>query len=105
MCTAPRVEDLDLTDIDIVAVDLETYDPELKKKGSGAVRGIGKVCGIGVCTGKQTYYFPIRHQNSDKLAPKKTWDLLNKNYFKTPILKKYFITQCMMSVGFVLRLV
>ena len=46
MCTAPRVEDLDLTGVDIVAVDLETWDPELKTKGSGAVRGIGKVCGI-----------------------------------------------------------
>ena len=39
MCTAPRVEDLDLTGVDIVAVDLETWDPELKTKGSGAVRG------------------------------------------------------------------
>ena len=90
MCTAPRVEDLDLTGVDIVAVDLETWDPELKTKGSGAVRGIGKVCGIGVCTGKQTCYFPIRHKNSDKLAPKKTWDLLNKKLFQNPNIKKVF---------------
>ena len=84
MCTAPRVEDLDLTGVDIVAVDLETYDPELKTKGSGAVRGIGKVCGIGVCTGKQTCYFPIRHKNSDKLAPKETWEKLNKSTISKP---------------------
>jgi DNA polymerase I-like protein with 3'-5' exonuclease and polymerase domains len=90
MCTAPRVEDLDLTGVDIVAVDLETYDPELKTKGSGAVRGIGKVCGIGVCTGKQTYYFPIRHKNSDKLAPKETWEKLNKVLFQNPNIKKVF---------------
>jgi len=90
MCTAPRVEDLDLTGVDIVAVDLETYDPELKKKGSGAVRGIGKVCGIGVCTGKQTCYFPIRHKNSDKLAPKETWEKLNKVLFQNPNIKKVF---------------
>ena len=90
MCTAPRVEDLDLTGVDIVAVDLETYDPELKTKGSGAVRGIGKVCGIGVCTGKQTCYFPIRHKNSDKLAPKETWEKLNKVLFQNPNIKKVF---------------
>ena len=90
MCTAPRVEDLDLTDVNIVAVDLETYDPELKTKGSGAVRGIGKVCGIGVCTGKQTCYFPIRHKNSDKLAPKETWEKLNKVLFQNPNIKKVF---------------
>ena len=90
MCTAPRVEDLDLTDIDIVSVDLETYDPELKKKGSGAVRGIGKVCGIGVCTGKQTCYFPIRHESSDNLDIKETWDLLNERLFQNPKIKKVF---------------
>ena len=31
MCTAPDVNDLDLKDIDTVAVDLETYDPYLKR--------------------------------------------------------------------------
>ena len=90
MCTAPRVEDLNLIDVDTVAVDLETYDPELKKKGSGAVRGIGKVCGIAVCTGKQTCYFPIRHANSDNLEIQETWDLLNKKLFQDPKIKKVF---------------
>ena len=56
MCTPPRVEDLNLTGVDIAAVDLETYDPELKTKGSGAVREIGYVCGIGISTAKQTLY-------------------------------------------------
>ena len=32
MCTVPRLSDLDLKGIDTVAVDLETYDPELIKK-------------------------------------------------------------------------
>jgi DNA polymerase I-like protein with 3'-5' exonuclease and polymerase domains len=90
MCTAPRVEDLDLTDIEIVSVDLETYDPELKKKGSGAVRGVGKVCGIGVCTGKQTCYFPIRHKSSDNLDVQETWNLLNERLFQDPKIKKVF---------------
>ena len=90
MCTAPRVADLDLTDIDIVSVDLETYDPDLKTKGSGAVRGIGYVCGIGISTGKQTLYFPIRHAMSGNLEPKPTWEILNKKLFQNPHIKKVF---------------
>jgi len=90
MCTAPRVEDLDLTGVDIVAVDLETYDPELKTKGSGAVRGIGKVCGIGVCTGKQTCYFPIRHKKVKNIPSKEAWEYLNEKLFQNPNIKKVF---------------
>ena len=90
MCTAPEVDDLDLQGIDIVAVDLETYDPDLKTKGSGAVRNVGYVCGIGVCTGKQTLYFPIRHAMSGNLDPKNTWETLNKKLFQNSNIKKVF---------------
>jgi len=51
MCKTP--EDLDLKDIDTVAVDIETYDPNLKSKGLGAVRGDGFICGIAVATDKE----------------------------------------------------
>ena len=90
MCSAPRVEDLDLTNVDIAAVDLETYDPELKTKGSGAVREIGWVCGIGISTKKQTLYFPIRHAMSGNLEPNPTWKILNKKLFQNPNIKKVF---------------
>ncbi len=33
MCAVPQLSDLDLKGIDTVAVDLETYDPNLKQKG------------------------------------------------------------------------
>ena len=48
MCTVPQLKDLDLTDIDIVAIDLETYDPNLKTKGLGAIRKDGFVTGIAI---------------------------------------------------------
>ena len=32
MCEVPQLTDLDLTGIDTVAIDLETYDPNLKTK-------------------------------------------------------------------------
>ena len=35
----PELTELDIKDGDVVAVDLETYDPELKTHGSGAIRG------------------------------------------------------------------
>ena len=50
MCNTP--EDLNLDGIDTVAIDIETYDPNLKTKGSGAIRNDGFVCGIAVATKK-----------------------------------------------------
>ena len=54
MCEVPQLTDLDLTGIDTVAIDLETYDPNLKTKGLGAIRKDGFVCGIAIATKKQT---------------------------------------------------
>ena len=88
MCSSPKLTDLDLRGIDTVAVDLETYDPDLKNKGSGAVRGNGFVCGIAVATGKQTLYFPIKHVMTDNIPRKKAWDYLNKKLFQNPNIKK-----------------
>ena len=33
----PELYDVVIKDGDVVAVDLETYDPELKKQGSGSI--------------------------------------------------------------------
>jgi len=90
MCTVPQVEDLDLTDIDIVAIDLETSDPNLKTKGLGAVRNDGFVTGIAIATKKQTFYFPIKHAHTDNLPIKKTWDYLNKKLFQNKNIRKVF---------------
>ena len=100
MCIIPEVEELILKDGDTAAVDLETYDPDLKDKGSGVLRDVGFVCGIAVATDTQTLYFPIRH-NIDKdkqqdkeygknLPPQETWDKLNKGLFQNPTIKKVF---------------
>jgi DNA polymerase I-like protein with 3'-5' exonuclease and polymerase domains len=90
MCSSPKLTDLDLKNIDTVAVDLETYDPDLKNKGSGAIRGNGFVCGIAIATSKQTLYFPIKHIQTDNIPRKKAWDYLNKNLFQNPNIKKVF---------------
>ena len=90
MCSSPKLTDLDLKGVDTVAVDLETYDPDLKTKGSGAVRGNGFVCGIAIATGKQTLYFPLKHVMTDNIPRKKAWEYLNKKLFQNPNIKKVF---------------
>jgi len=90
MCNTP--EDLDLTGIDTVAVDIETYDPNLKTKGLGAIRGDGFITGIAVATGKDTAYFPLRHSDTD-LDFEKTreiWKVLNDKIFQNEKITKVF---------------
>jgi DNA polymerase I-like protein with 3'-5' exonuclease and polymerase domains len=45
----------------IVAIDTETYDPNLKELGSGYKRKDGYVCGISLAVDSFTEYFPIKH--------------------------------------------
>ena len=90
MCSAPQLIDLDLKGIDTVAVDLETYDPDLKDKGSGAVRDNGWVCGIAIATGKQTLYFPLDHKEVKNIPSKEAWEYLNEKLFQNPNIRKVF---------------
>ena len=75
MCTKPELYELDLTDVEVAAVDLETYDPDLKTKGSGAITKNGFVVGIAIATHKQTLYFPIRHLGKNQNGDPKQTDL------------------------------
>ena len=90
MCKTP--EDLDLNGIDTVAVDLETYDPNLKTKGSGALRGDGFVCGVAIATGKETVYFNISHSDIDMSLDKKIkfWEALDEKLFQNEKITKVF---------------
>ncbi len=90
MCKHPI--DLDLKDVDTVAVDIETYDPNLKTKGLGAIRGDGFICGIAVATGKETAYFPLRHSDifTDFKRDEKIWDVLNEKIFQNENITKVF---------------
>ena len=61
----------DLTSRSIVAVDLETRDPNLKTKGSGAVIGEGEVIGIAVAVPGKAFYFPIAHGSGPNMERKR----------------------------------
>ena len=68
----------DLTGYKEVAVDLETYDPNIKTLGPGWARKDGHTIGIAVAAGEYKGYFPIRHENSHNLDPKFTLRWLKK---------------------------
>ena len=61
----------DLRQVDEIAIDLETKDPDLIKKGSGAVIGNGEVIGIAVATSHYKGYFPIAHQGGGNMDKKR----------------------------------
>ena len=90
MCKTP--EDLDLDGITTVAVDLETYDPNLKTKGLGAIRGDGFVCGVAIATGKDTVYFPLSHSDTNLSLDKKLklWEILDEKLFQNEKITKVF---------------
>jgi len=90
MCNTP--EDLDLNNIDTVAIDIETYDPNLKTKGSGAIRKDGFICGIAVATDNDLAYFPLRHSDTDISFERidKMWQVLNDKIFQNENITKVF---------------
>ena len=85
----PCPSDIDVKDGDVVAVDLETYDPKLKTHGSGAIIGNGFVCGIAIAYGDKRFYFPIKHKGP-KLATNLVWKVLNKKIFQNENITKVF---------------
>src|SRR6056300_20058 len=61
----------DLRSYDVIAVDLEKRDPDLKTKGSGSVIGNGEVVGIAVAVAGRKFYFPIAHGSGSNMDRKK----------------------------------
>ena len=49
----PQPSEIEIESGETVAIDLETYDPQLKTHGSGAIIGKGKVCGIALAYGNK----------------------------------------------------
>ena len=52
---------------DVVAIDLETCDTDLKKRGPGWPRKAGMVIGIALSSGDFTAYYPIAHEGGGNM--------------------------------------
>jgi len=57
----------DLKGYKYIAIDLETKDPDLKSKGSGAIIGNGNIVGIAVAVEGWSAYYPIAHEGGGNL--------------------------------------
>ncbi len=57
----------DLTQYTEIAVDLETYDPQLKELGSGNVVGKGHIAGVALAVEGWSGYFPIGHDHGGNM--------------------------------------
>lgn len=62
----------DLSGERLIAIDLETYDPDLKETGAGWATKKGYVIGVAVAVEGAAWYFPIRHANGGNLDPRMT---------------------------------
>ena len=91
MSYVPELSDLNLKDVDTVAIDLETYDPNLKTLGSGAIRKDGKVCGVAIAYKDEKFYFPMAHSDrTSNIAANHVWKVLNKRIFQNKNITKVF---------------
>jgi len=57
----------DLKGYKYIAIDLETKDPDLKSRGSGAIIGNGNIVGIAVAVEGWSAYYPIAHEGGGNL--------------------------------------
>jgi DNA polymerase I-like protein with 3'-5' exonuclease and polymerase domains len=64
----------DLKSYKYIAIDLETRDPDLKSRGSGAIIGNGEIVGIAVAVEGWSGYYPIAHQGGGNLEKDKVMD-------------------------------
>jgi DNA polymerase I-like protein with 3'-5' exonuclease and polymerase domains len=64
----------DLKGYKYIAIDLETRDPDLKSRGSGAIIGNGEIVGIAVAVDGWSGYYPIAHEGGGNLEKNKVMD-------------------------------
>lgn len=68
----PPTELPDLTNAVVIALDTETWDPELNESGPGWGRGIGHIVGVSIAVqdargNQKAWYFPIRHEDEPEM--------------------------------------
>ena len=76
----------DVTGIKQVAVDLETYDPEIKNLGGGWATNKGFVVGVAVSFEGFDGYFPVRHERGGNFSEDEVKKWLKKLFKEDPIV-------------------
>jgi DNA polymerase I-like protein with 3'-5' exonuclease and polymerase domains len=76
----------DETQIKQVAIDLETYDPEIKNLGGGWATGKGYVVGVAISIEGFDGYFPVRHARGGNFPEEEVKNWLRKLFKHDPIV-------------------
>ena len=74
----PPTELPDLSAAPVIAVDVETYDPDLLEFGPGWARGVGHVVGVSIATHDGAWYLPIRHTLGENLPESEVFAWLRR---------------------------
>lgn len=62
----------------LLCVDIETYDPELKEKGSSVYRGDGMVLGVAISNGQYSGYYDLNHKGCTEEIRKASMEFLSE---------------------------
>jgi len=76
----------DLKGYKYIAIDLETKDPNLKTRGSGAIQGMGEVVGFAIAVDGWSGYYPIAHEGGGNMDRQKVLKWI-KEVLETPATK------------------
>ena len=76
----------DVSGIKQVAVDLETYDPEIKTLGGGWATNKGFVVGVAISFEGFDGYFPVRHERGGNFSEDEVKKWLKKLFKEDPIV-------------------
>ena len=68
----------DLKGYKYIAIDLETRDPDLKSRGSGAIMNNGNIVGIAVAVDGWSAYYPIAHEGGGNLDKNKVMNWIKE---------------------------
>lgn len=72
----------DVSSADLIAIDTETYDPDLQVAGSGWARGTGHLLGVSIAAkwGDEIWsnYYPINHPYTNNFEPEKVIEYITK---------------------------
>jgi len=76
----------DLKGYKYIAIDLETKDPNLKTRGSGAIQGMGEIVGFAIAVDGWSGYYPIAHEGGGNMDRQKVLKWI-KEVLETPATK------------------
>ena len=80
-----------------ISIDLETKDPELTTRGSGALVDNGKIIGVAVAVPGWKGYYAFGHDQGNYFDEHKVMGWVKD--VCALLLQKYFIMQCMICAG------